>query len=373
MVLIVCLSWSAALSRAQTTAGVSIEEVKDYVFGNYAGEFPSPPHADLNPKRALIVRWKDRPYRFVFAHEGSYCPWFEFPSGAGVCFQFWEGNDGWAELFNDHGRRERNSFIDVMERGSQRVWVRWTYFGVNMNSGAAAYRATEDFYAYANGLVLRRQSYETLMPGKHHGYAREPIELIGMCPAGKLWKDVLRAGEQPDEHHALGVLDAFSPNRYDVYWKAKPGTLWEATARRKGAAWKQLDDAAGVAMCLPLREGIAFCIIGDASGFDHRTTRIKEHSFADTGGNGWVSSCWDHWPIGWLNSQGHVVDAESLKKYPNHVSPVGIDLFAVANQQVAGRDYWSLYGVGEDFEQIRRIARGWLERGDGLKDPGTAP
>ena len=30
------------------------------------------------------------------------------------------------------------------------------------------------------------------MPGNHHGYAREPIEMIGMCPVGKLWKDVLR-------------------------------------------------------------------------------------------------------------------------------------------------------------------------------------
>ncbi|HYV28729.1 MAG TPA: hypothetical protein VFA77_14435, partial [Candidatus Eisenbacteria bacterium] len=30
-----------------------ITEVSDYVFGGYTGDFPSPPHADLNPQRAF--------------------------------------------------------------------------------------------------------------------------------------------------------------------------------------------------------------------------------------------------------------------------------------------------------------------------------
>ena len=93
--------------------GVSAIEVSDYVFGNYRGDFASPPHADLNPRKAFIVVWKEFPFRFVFCHEGSYCPWFELPSGAGVCYQFFEGNDGWAELFNNWGRQERNSFVDI--------------------------------------------------------------------------------------------------------------------------------------------------------------------------------------------------------------------------------------------------------------------
>jgi hypothetical protein len=91
--------------------GVTIREVTDYTFGNYAGDFKSPPDADGNPRRAFIVIWKDHPYRFVFSHEGSYCPWIEFPDRSGVCFQFFEGNDGWAELFNQFGRQERNSFV----------------------------------------------------------------------------------------------------------------------------------------------------------------------------------------------------------------------------------------------------------------------
>src|SRR5947209_15308067 len=177
--------------KAMKTAGVSVAEVSDYVFGNYQGGFASPHHADINPKRAFVIFWKDSPYRFVFSHEASYCPWFEMPSGAALSYQFFEGNDGWAELFNDYGRKERNSFVEIVEPGPRRVWLRWTYFGVNMETGAQAFRGTEDFWAFPNGLILRRQSYESLMPGDNHGYAREPIETIALAPVGKLWFDVL--------------------------------------------------------------------------------------------------------------------------------------------------------------------------------------
>ena len=84
----------------------------------------------------------------------------------------------------------RNSFIDIMERGPERVWIRWTYFGVNMKrrTGLSRHRR---FWAFANGLILRRQWFESLRPTDPNGYAREPIEMIGMCPVGKLWFDVL--------------------------------------------------------------------------------------------------------------------------------------------------------------------------------------
>ncbi len=360
---------------AKKTTGVSIVEVTDYVYGAYKGEFPTPPHADGNPKRAFIATWEHFPFRFVFAHEGSYCPWFEFPSGAGFCYQFFEGNEGWAELFNDFGRKERNSFVDVIERGPDRVWVRWTYFGVNMQSGEAAYRGTEDFWAYPNGLILRRQSYESLLPGKNIGYAREPIEMIAMCPTGRLWSDILKSGEAPGESHALAVMDAFSEKRYDVYWtpKPEPKEIWKATARRAGSAWKDLDDASGVALIVPMKEGAPFCVFGDASGFGSDFTRIKEHSFNDTGGWGWISSSWDHWPIGWLNSQAHQVDAESLRIYPNHFSPAGMDLWSLPNADSANRSFYSLIGVaGNDLEEVRRIARHWLEKGEkGIADPAS--
>jgi hypothetical protein len=206
------------------------------------------------------------------------------------------------------------------------VRVRWTYFGVNQQTGERAYKAVEDFWAMPNGLVLRRQMYESLMPAEHKGHAREPIELIGLCPVAKLWKDVLRA--DGERRHALAALDPFSDKRFDVWWTPKPGTVWDATCERSGAAWKEIDDAAGVVLAVPMRDGAPFVVFGEASGFDRVGTRVKEHSFADSGGNNWGASSWDHWPIGWLNSQGHVVDGESIKKYPNHFAPAGMDFFA---------------------------------------------
>src|SRR5205823_5409196 len=140
--------------RLTDAAEVNVRRVEDYVFGGYTGQFVSPPSADGNPRRAVVVEWKGQPGRLVFWHEASYCPFFEFEGGSGACFQFFEGNDGWAELFNQFGRMEKNSFVEIVERGPQRVRVRWTYFGVNEKSGQRAYRAEEDFYCLANGLVL---------------------------------------------------------------------------------------------------------------------------------------------------------------------------------------------------------------------------
>jgi hypothetical protein len=348
------------------TSGVSVAEVSDYVFGNYRGEFSSPHHADLNPKKAFIIYWKDFNYRLVFSHEASYCPWIELPSGAALSYQFFEGNEGWAELFNDYGRREQNSFVDIIEGGPERVWVRWTYYGVNMESGRAAFRGVEDFWAFPNGLVLRRQRYESLLPGDNRGYAREPIELITMSPVGKLWFDVLERVPATDESHAFIGLDAFSKARIDIFWKRapKPNKPYNGTSRRTGSAWKEIDDARGFAGIIPLGDGSPFFAIGDDSGFPHDVTRLKEHSDKSTGGWGWRSLSWDHWPIGWLNSQAHDVDDESYKHYPSHFSPFGLDLWSLSNEATERRDFYSLLGVGgHDAEAIRRLAREWLGKG----------
>src|SRR5215207_2902226 len=292
-----CFSW--LFSEPAVATDVNVRTREDYVFGGYKGDFVSPPSADGNPRRAIIVEWTHRAEKLVFWHEASYCPFFELSDGSGVCFQFFEGNDGWAELFNQFGRMEKNSFVDVVDRGPQRVHVRWTYFGVNQQNGERAYRAVEDFYYLANGLVLRRQAYQSLMPKRREGYAREPIELIGMCPVGKLWKDILATNEKTGERHALAALDPFSNKRYDVYWQPKEDKLWEATPRRDGSNWKEIDNAAGVVLVVPMRAGSAFCAFGTASGLNAQTTRVKEHTFSNTEGGNWISSSWDHWPVGW--------------------------------------------------------------------------
>ena len=176
---------------------------------------------------------------------------------------------------------------------------------------------------------------------------------------------MLRTNATTGESHALAVLDAFSTNRYDVFWKRDPATLFKSTARRSGCSWQTLDDSRGVVMIVPQREGSPFCVLGDAGGYRPDFTRIKEHSFKDTGGIGWISTSWDHWPIGWLNSQANEVNAETLRQYPNHFSPAGMDMFTLPNEQVERRPFYSLIGVGgEDFEQLRKLARQWLDSGE---------
>ncbi len=358
-----------------TTEGVSVAEVSDYSFGGYRGEMKSPPHADLNPGKAFVIFWKDFDYRFVFSHEASYCPWFELPSGAGVSYQMFEGNEGWAELFNEQGRRERNSFVDVIESGPRRVWVRWTYFGVHMETGEAAYRGVEDFWAFPNGLILRRQRYHTLKPGDPRGYAREPIELIVLNPVGRQWFDVLAAEPSTGESRAFTGLDAFSRARVDIYWKRRddPKKIFAGTTRRAGSPWKEIDDARGFAGVIPLRDGSPFFVIGDASGFPHETTRLKEHGDRKgTGGWGWGTLTWDHWPVGWLNSQAHDQSAETFGRYPSHFAPFGLDLWSMPNETTENRDFYSLLGVGgRDAEEVRRLARDWLDA-NAAHDPARA-
>ena len=188
---------------------MAVAEVSDYVFGNYRGKFVSPPSADLNPKKAFIIFWKDFPFRFVFSHEASYCPWFEFPAArAGVSYQFFEGNLGWAELFNQWGRQERNSFVDILEPGPKRVWVRWRILEWTFYTGQRAYPATEI------GPIPTAWSCDGRRIGRCFPTGTratpEPIELIGLCPVGKLRATCSGKRARENSVMPLAVLDAFS-------------------------------------------------------------------------------------------------------------------------------------------------------------------
>ena len=101
----------------------------------------------------------------------------------------------------------------------QRVWVRWTYFAVNMNDDAKPrLRGTEDYVAYPNGLVLRRMTYESLMPQEVVGYSTQPVELFGAAPVAKLLQDLFPRDAQRGDYHTHAVLDLYSDRRYDIYW-----------------------------------------------------------------------------------------------------------------------------------------------------------
>jgi hypothetical protein len=370
---------------AHAHPGVSAVEVSDYDICGYKGELkPSPPHADINPNDAVIISWQGKPHRVVFSHESSYDPWMELPNGVNLCNQFFEGNNGWAELFNNNGRKTRNSFVNIVQAGPGRVWVRWNYFCVNMeNDSHPALRGTEDYIAYPNGLMWRRLTYETMMPGEPNGYSWQPIDFFASAPNGTEWRDLFPRDEAHGDYLVATALDAFSEKRYEVFWddKGKP--------RRNGdaALLLEISHSRGFAMVMPFKAGYLFTILGAASGFPSEKSQIVDHSFNDTGGWGWGAARWDHWPVGWLNSQtNNYKPGES--KYPysfgpfshyivNHPLKDGSKDYArEANDMELNRwserhVYYTLTGMARDMESIRRLARRWLEKEHACATPDS--
>ena len=369
----------------QSTHGVSAMEVNDYAPGHYTGALtPSPPHADMNAKKAVIVFWKDSPCRFVFSHEASYCPVLELPNGAAMCNQFFEGNLGEAELFNNQGRKEKNSFVDIIRSGPEQVWVRWTYFAVNKdNDTQPRLRGTEDYFAYPNGLVLRRMTYASLMPNDIVGYSTQPVELFGVLPQGGVVKDLFLRDASHGDYNTLSVLDLYSHRRYDIYWDERGGV------RRDGddATLAAITESPGSALVIPFRDRLLFAALGTASGFSPKQNQFVDHCTPGaTGGAGWGQGMWDHWPVGWLNSQAHewkpgspyaysfgsvgqffVPEGKRLKSFWKDYSEYCKDM--EFNRWTEKRVYYVLLGSATDWDEIRQIGRSWLDKGTNCAQP----
>ena len=372
-----------------STRGVSAIEVNDFAPGHYKGDLkPGAPHADLNPKKAVVVIWKSNLCRFVFSHEASYCPYIELPDGSGMGNQFFEGNLGDAELFNNMGRRERNTFVDIIESGDQRVWVRWNYLAVNKDDDTQPrLRGTEDYFAYPNGLVLRRATYESLMPNDVVGYSTQPVELYGILPAGGHFKDFIRRDSGQGDYNVLSIVDLYSDRRYDVFWNEKGGV------RRVGDnnTLAAMSASRGVALVIPFRDRLLFAALGEASGFPPKYNQFVDHSTPEAksaGGIGWKQGWWDHWPIGWLNSQtNHRKDDSSYtshfgsigqffvpegkrlqsftKDYPEFVKDMAL------NRWTAKRVYYVLLGSAKDWSDVRRMGKKWLDKGSECAQPAS--
>jgi hypothetical protein len=362
--------------RGESVHGVQAYEVTDYQPAHYKEKIPNtPPHADHNPHRSLIIKWEKWPDQmFVFNHEASYCPWMELPSGLGLCNQFFEGNDGYAELFNENGRRERNSFVDVIKSGSESAWIRWNYFCVNVKSDSIpVLRGVEDYVAYPNGLLWRRLTYTSLRPDTLVGYSWQPIDFFAVAPTGTEWKDLFPQDKQHKDYFVSSVVDLYSDKQYDIFWDDS------GKARREGTndlLW-DISKSKGMAMVMPAKEGYIFVLFGASSGFPVEKNQIVDHSFPGNGGWDWGSARWDHWPVGWLNAQGH--DYKPGSPYPYSFGP--LSHYLVSTRLVKGGDYftnsrdmdhnrWSekrvyytLNGVAKDLKTIREIGRKWLEKG----------
>ena len=176
------------------------------------------------------------------------------------------------------------------------------------------------------------------------------------------------------------ALDAYSDKTYRVYWDD------QGTARRVGDAellW-QISQSKGFALVMPLKAGCLFVALGQSSGFPSNKSQIVDHSFKDTGGWGWGAARWDHWPVGWLNSQEHAYQPGS--PYPYHFGPLshyitdrrivhaGPDFRAMTQNMTHSRwseqhAYYTLSGVGRDLETVRGLAKQWLDKGHDCARP----
>lgn len=382
---LLCLCLAAVGVGGGPSGVVTVTEVTDYSPGHYEGPMtPSPPHADGNARRAVVVSWQDRSERLIFSHEASYCPLLELPSGAAMCNQFFEGNLGDAELFNDPGRRERNSFVDILEAGPERVQVRWVYQCVNMNDDTRPrLRGTEDYFARRDGLVLRRMSYESLMPDEVVGYSTQPVELFGVAPVGATLADLFPRAPGNGDYLTHTVLDLYSGRHYDLYWDESGGVRREGTDARLAA----ISRSRGCALVLPFREKLLFAVLGEASGFAPERNQLVDHCTPGAeGGCGWGTGLWDHWPIGWLNSQTSYWKPGS--PYPYSFGSVGqffvppgkrIRSFATdypelckdmeLNRWTERRVFSVLLGAADDLAEVRRIGRKWLDKGERCLEP----
>ena len=378
------LPLSEAQFNRENVDGVCAAEISDFSPCGYTGPFaPSPPHADLNPRKAVIVRWRGLKHRFVFSHEASYAPWIELPGKIGLCNQFFESNLG-AELFNQFGRRERNSSVDIIEPGPERVWIRWNYTCVHEGTDEhPALRGTEDYVAYPNGLIWRRLTYESLRPNDPDGYSWQPIDFFCLAPASATWADLFPRDSHHGDYLVGTVIDAYSSRRYDKFWDDL------GRARRTGNAslLLEISRSRGLAMIAPFKAGCAFTVLGASSGFPSTKSQVVDHSFKDTGGWGWGAVRWDHWPVGWVNSEAHTAGAASNVPYSfgqfSHYIidrpiidakvdfPLAVKNMAL-NRWSERHVYYTLSGAADNVELIRRLARRWLEKGTECANPESA-
>jgi hypothetical protein len=284
------------------------------------------------------------------------------------------------------GRKEKNSFVDIVQAGPRRAWVRWTYLAVNMSDDSQPrLRGTEDYIAYPNGLVLRRLTYESLKPNEVIGYSTDPVELFGVAPVGSTIKDLFPVDKEHGDYLTHTVLNLYGNERYDIYWDE------HGNVRRRGddATMAAITASPGCALVMPFRERLLFAVLGEASGFPSKKNQLIDHcTIGAEGGSGWGQGLWDHWPIGWLNSQGSlwkpgspysysfgsigqffVPEGKRIKTFWKDYSELCKDMDF--NRWTARQVCYVLLGSAASCEEIRRIGRSWLDKGKDCAKPET--
>ena len=219
--------------------------------------------------------------------------------------------------------------------------------------------------------------------GEFVGYSTQPVELFGVLPAGLVWRICLRVTLRMATAMSFPRSTSTAIWRYDIYWDEK------GEVRRRGddATLVGIWQSPGCALVIPFREKLLFAVLGPASGFTPKNNRLVDHCTPDAeGGAGWGEGIWDHWPIGWMNSQAAYWKAGIALRLLVWIDrPVSCSGWQAA--QSFSRDYceyckdmdfnrWTerhvfyvLLGSAGDWDSIRRIGRSWLDQGGDCARP----
>jgi hypothetical protein len=221
------------------------------------------------------------------------------------------------------------------------------------------------------------------MPNEIFGYSTQPVELFGILPQGGSVETLFSRHADHDDHNVLSALDLYSGRRYDIYWDDKGGV------RRNGddATLAAITQSAGCALVIPFRDRLLFAALGTASGFSPKYNQFVDHCTPGAaGGAGWGQALWDHWPIGWLNSQAHawkpgspypcsfgsvgqffVPEGKRLKSFRKDYSEYCKDM--QVNRWTEKQVFYVLLGSATNWDEVRRIGTDWLDKGTDCAQP----
>jgi hypothetical protein len=223
------------------------------------------------------------------------------------------------------------------------------------------------------------------MPDEVVGYSTQPVELYGILPQRASFKHFLSRDPGHGDYNAFSVLDLYGDRRYDIYWDESGGV------RRNGddAVLTAIAKSRGSALAIPFRNRLLFAVLGEASGFPPKYNQLVDHCTPGaTGGLGWGQGWWDHWPIGWANSQLSNWKPES--PYSSHFGSVGQFFLPEGkrlksfwkdysehvkdlefNRWTEKRVFYVLLGSAGDWDEIRRVGRTWLDKGTECAYPAS--
>jgi hypothetical protein len=204
-----------------------------------------------------------------------------------------------------------------------------------------------------------------------------------VAPVGATIKDLFPRDVEKGDYLTHTVLDLYGDKRYDIFWDENGGV------RRRGddATLAAISRSKGCALVLPFKDKLLFAVLGEASGFPRDMNQLIDHCTPGAeGGSGWGTGLWDHWPIGWLNSQTSywkpgsqysysfgsvgqffVPSGKRIKTFWQDYSELCKDMDL--NHWTERRKFYVLLGSASDLDEVRRIGRKWLDKGASCTKP----